>query len=79
MDKSFRGKEKKIFKNIPYRWTTVGSMDHLDAATLENSRLQNFSTRQRRSCSSGDFNTAQLKNGSKYFLSKRAAIETKLS
>jgi hypothetical protein len=43
MDKSFRSKEKKIFKNIPYRWTTVGSMDHLDAAKLENSRLQNFS------------------------------------
>jgi hypothetical protein len=25
---------KKIFTNHPYRWTTVGSMDHLDAATL---------------------------------------------
>jgi zinc protease len=27
--------KKNIFKNHPYRWTTVGSMDHLDAATLE--------------------------------------------
>jgi predicted Zn-dependent peptidase len=26
--------KKKIFTNHPYRWTTVGSMDHLDAATL---------------------------------------------
>jgi len=24
-----------LFKNHPYRWTTIGSMDHLDAATLE--------------------------------------------
>lgn len=26
---------KHLFKNHPYRWTTIGSMDHLDAATLE--------------------------------------------
>jgi hypothetical protein len=25
---------KKRYSQIPYRWTTVGSMDHLDAATL---------------------------------------------
>ena len=24
-----------LFKKHPYRWTTIGSMDHLDAATLE--------------------------------------------
>jgi len=24
-----------LFKNHPYRWTTIGKMDHLDAATLE--------------------------------------------
>ncbi len=24
-----------LFKNHPYRWTTIGSMEHLDAATLE--------------------------------------------
>ena len=24
-----------MFKNHPYRWTTIGSMEHLDAATLE--------------------------------------------
>ena len=27
--------KKNVFKNHPYRWTTIGSMDHLDAATLE--------------------------------------------
>ncbi len=26
---------KNLFKNHPYRWTTLGSMDHLDAATLK--------------------------------------------
>jgi predicted Zn-dependent peptidase len=25
---------KKRYSQHPYRWTTVGSMDHLDAATL---------------------------------------------
>ena len=27
--------KKDIFKKHPYRWATIGSMDHLDAATLE--------------------------------------------
>lgn len=27
--------KKNIFKKHPYRWTTIGSMDHLDAATLD--------------------------------------------
>ena len=27
--------KKNMFKNHPYRWTTIGSMDHLDAAKLE--------------------------------------------
>ena len=27
--------KKKMFTNHPYRWTTIGSMDHLDAATLD--------------------------------------------
>lgn len=26
---------KNLFKNHPYRWTTIGSLDHLDAATLK--------------------------------------------
>ncbi|MDP6921692.1 MAG: pitrilysin family protein [Lutibacter sp.] len=26
---------KHLFKTHPYQWTTIGSMDHLDAATLE--------------------------------------------
>jgi len=27
--------KKKLFTKHPYRWATIGSMDHLDAATLE--------------------------------------------
>lgn len=27
--------KENMFKNHPYRWTTIGSMEHLDAATLE--------------------------------------------
>ncbi len=27
--------KKQMFTKHPYRWTTIGSMDHLDAATLE--------------------------------------------
>ncbi len=27
--------KKNLFKKHPYRWATIGSMDHLDAATLE--------------------------------------------
>lgn len=27
--------KENIFKNHPYRWTTIGEMEHLDAATLE--------------------------------------------
>ncbi|MFY7665319.1 M16 family metallopeptidase [Flavobacterium sp.] len=27
--------KKHMFKNHPYRWTTIGSMEHLDAAKLE--------------------------------------------
>ena len=27
--------KKNMFTNHPYRWTTIGSMEHLDAATLE--------------------------------------------
>ena len=31
---------KNLFKNHPYKWTTIGSLDHLDAAKLE--EFQNF-------------------------------------
>ncbi len=30
--------KKRLFKKHPYRWSTIGSMDHLDAATLEEFR-----------------------------------------
>ena len=31
----FAAVKKNMFKKHPYRWATIGSMDHLDAATLE--------------------------------------------
>jgi predicted Zn-dependent peptidase len=33
--------KKNLFENHPYRWATIGSMDHLDAATLEEFRAFN--------------------------------------
>ncbi len=33
--KFFENVKKNIFKKHPYRWTTIGEMAHLDAATLE--------------------------------------------
>ncbi len=30
--------KKRLFQEHPYRWTTIGSMEHLDAATLEEFR-----------------------------------------
>lgn len=33
--------KKRLFKNHPYRWSTIGSMEHLDAATLEEFRAFN--------------------------------------
>jgi predicted Zn-dependent peptidase len=35
--------KENIFKNHPYRWTTIGSMEHLDAATL--AEFQEFNAR----------------------------------
>ncbi len=33
--KFFENVKKNMFKKHPYRWTTIGEMEHLDAATLE--------------------------------------------
>ena len=33
--------KKNLYKKHPYRWATIGSMDHLDAATLEEFRAFN--------------------------------------
>ena len=33
--------KKRLFEKHPYRWSTIGSMDHLDAATLEEFRAFN--------------------------------------
>jgi predicted Zn-dependent peptidase len=32
---TFFSRVKRIFYKTPYRWATIGSMNHLDAATLE--------------------------------------------
>lgn len=31
----FKAIKQNLFKNHPYRWTTIGEMEHLDSATLE--------------------------------------------
>ena len=33
--------KKNMFQNHPYRWTTIGSMEHIDASTLEEFRAFN--------------------------------------
>jgi predicted Zn-dependent peptidase len=58
-----------MFTKHPYRWTTIGSMDHLDAAKLGEFKDFNkiLCTEQRCSCR-GDFNAAQTKRmDQKYF------------
>ena len=35
--------KKHLFKKHPYRWTTIGAMEHLDAATLK--EFQDFNTK----------------------------------
>jgi predicted Zn-dependent peptidase len=58
-----------MFTKHPYRWTTIGSMDHLDAT-----KLREFKTSIEILCLNnavlvvaGDFNAAQTKVDQKYF------------
>ena len=63
--------KKKMFTKHPYRWTTIGSMDHLDAAKLE--EFQDFNKKfyipnNAVLVVAGDFNADQTKEWvQKYF------------
>jgi zinc protease len=63
--------KKNMFKNHPYRWTTIGSMDHLDAATLEEFQAFNkkfYIPNNAVLVVAGDFDKAQAKTWiQKYF------------
>jgi zinc protease len=73
--------KKKMFTKHPYRWTTIGSMDHLDAAKLEEFKEFNkkfYVPNNAVLVVAGDFNTTQTKEWiQKYFsaIKKGAIIE----
>jgi len=56
---------KDLFKKHPYRWTTIGSMDDLDASTLEEFKAFNkkyYVPNNAVLVVAGDFETASTKN-----------------
>ena len=63
--------KKNMFKKHPYRWTTIGSMEHLDAAKLEEFQAFNkkfYIPNNAVLIVAGDINTAQAKEWiQKYF------------
>jgi predicted Zn-dependent peptidase len=63
--------KKNMFKKHPYRWTTIGSMEHLDAAKLEECQAFNkkfYIPNNAVLIVAGDINTAQAKEWiQKYF------------
>ena len=71
--------KKHMFKNHPYRWTTIGEMEHLDAATLEEFQAffkKFYVTTNAVLVVAGDFQTDQAKKWiSDYFgaIPKQAA------
>lgn len=73
--------KKRMFDKHPYRWTTIGSMDHLDAAKLEEFQAFNkkfYVPNNAVLVVAGDFNATQTKEWiQKYFgpIKKGAAIE----
>jgi len=55
---------KNLFKEHPYRWTTIGSLDHLDAAKLEEFKAFNkkyYSPNNAVLVVAGDFETSNAK------------------
>jgi len=55
---------KNLFKEHPYRWTTIGSLDHLDAAKLEEFQAFNkkyYSPNNAVLVVAGDFETSNAK------------------
>lgn len=73
--------KKNMFKNHPYRWTTIGSMTHLDAAKLEEFQAFNkkfYIPNNAVLVVAGDFDNNQTKEWiKKYFgvIKKGASIE----
>jgi predicted Zn-dependent peptidase len=63
--------KKQMFKNHPYRWTTIGAMEHLDAAKLEEFQAFNkkfYIPNNAVLVVAGDINTTQTKEWiEKYF------------
>ncbi|MBT8252667.1 MAG: insulinase family protein [Flavobacteriaceae bacterium] len=56
--------KKNMFKKHPYRWTTIGEMDHLDAATLEEFQAFNkkfYVPNNATLVVAGDINPAEVK------------------
>lgn len=76
--------KKNMFKVHPYRWTTIGDMAHLDAATLEEFRAFNkkfYVPNNAVLVVAGDFDTNQTKEWiKKYFgpIPKGAAVTRKV-
>jgi predicted Zn-dependent peptidase len=58
---------KKNVHKHPYRWTTIGSMDHLDAKLEEFKDFNKKFYHNNAVLVKGDFNAAQKKNGSKKY------------
>ncbi|RZJ66552.1 MAG: insulinase family protein [Flavobacterium sp.] len=75
--------KKNLFKNHPYRWATIGSMEHLDAAKLEEFQAFNkkyYIPNNAVLVVAGQFETAQTKEWiKKYFgsIPKGPAIDRK--
>lgn len=73
--------KKRLFDEHPYRWSTIGSMDHLDAATLEEFRAFNdkyYVPNNATLVVAGDFDVEQTKKMiSDYFgpIEKGAEVE----
>lgn len=65
--------KKNVFKNHPYRWTTIGAMEHLDAATLEEFQAFNkkfYIPNNAVLIVAGDFKSEQAKEWIQKYFSK---------
>ena len=73
--------KENLFKNHPYRWATIGSMDHLDAATLDEFKTFNkkfYIPNNAVLVVAGDFKNAQAKEWiQKYFGSIKKGADLK--
>lgn len=73
--------KENMFKNHPYRWETIGSMEHLDAATLEEFKAFNkkfYIPNNAVLVVAGDFEKAKTKEWiQNYFGSIKKGVELK--